>query len=193
MRDNHVDLTGARIQFQFRGKSGIRHEVEFHDRRLARIIRNCQELPGQELFQYVDEQGTVQDIDSTDVNEYLREITDSDFTAKDFRTWAGTVLAAMALQEFESFDSKVQAKKNVIRAIEAVAERLGNTPSVCRKCYVHPALLDSYLDGSMIEGLRQRAEQEMQESIGELKPEEAAVMAVLQNRLAREKQSPSTA
>lgn len=120
------------------------------------------------------------------MNEYLHEMTDRDFTAKDFRTWAGTVLAAMALQEFETFDSQAQAKKNVVRAIEHVAERLGNTPTVCRECYVHPALLIAYLDGSMIEALRQRADQEVLKSLGDLKPEEAAVMALLQNRLARE-------
>jgi DNA topoisomerase-1 len=186
LRDKHVDLNGSTIEFRFRGKSGIRHEIALHDPRLARIVRRCQELPGQELFQYVDESGEVEDVDSADVNAYLREITGSDFSAKDFRTWAGTVLAAMALQEFESFDTKAQAKKNVVRAIERVAERLGNTPTVCRKCYVHPALLEAYQDGSMIEALRQRADREMVESLGDLRPEEAAVMALLQNRLARE-------
>ena len=150
------------------------------------MVARCQELPGQELFQYVDDEGTVQDIDSADVNEYLREIAGEEFTAKDFRTWAGTMLAAMALQEFETFDSQTQAKKNVVSAIERVAERLGNTPSVCRKCYVHPVILDAYLDGSMIDALQRRARQEMEESLADLRPEEAAVMALLQNRLARE-------
>ena len=150
------------------------------------MVARCQELPGQELFQYVDDEGAVQDIDSADVNEYLREIAGEEFTAKDFRTWAGTMLAALALQEFETFDSQTQAKKNVVSAIERVAERLGNTPSVCRKCYVHPVILDAYLDGSMIDALQRRAKQEMEESLGDLRPEEAAVMALLQNRLARE-------
>ncbi len=186
MRDKHVALEGATIQFAFRGKSGVHHEIDIHDRRLARIIVRCQELPGQELFQYLDENGNAQDVASADVNEYLREITGSEFTAKDFRTWAGTILAALALQEFETFDSQAQAKKNVVRAIERVAERLGNTPTVCRKCYVHPAVLDAYLDGSMIESLRKRADQEMKKSLGDLKPEEAAVLALLQNRLTRE-------
>ncbi len=189
MRDSHVAFDGPGIQFQFRGKSGIHHKIDLHDRRLARIVQRCQELPGQELFQYVDEEGGIRDVNSADVNEYLREITGDDFTAKDFRTWAGTILAAMALQEFESFDSKVQAKKNVVRAIQRVAERLGNTPSVCRKRYIHPALLEAYEDGSIIEALRQRADQAMKESLGHLKPEEAAVLALLQNRLAREDQS----
>ena len=159
--------------------------IELEDRRLARVVARCQELPGQELFQYVDDDGAVQDVDSADVNEYLREIAGEEFTAKDFRTWAGTVLAALALQEFETFDSQTQAKKNVVSAIERVAERLGNTPSVCRKCYVHPVILDAYLDGSMIDALQRRAKQEMEESLADLRPEEAAVMALLQNRLAR--------
>ncbi len=186
MRNNHVDLDGSTIRFVFRGKSGIRHKIDIHDRRLARIVERCQDLPGQELFGYLDEDGAVRDIDSADVNQYLRELSGSDFTAKDFRTWAGTVLAAIALQEFERFDSKAEAKKNVVRAIERVAERLGNTPSVCRKCYVHPALIESYLDGSMIDALRQRTDDAMDQALGHLKPEEAAVMALLQNRLARE-------
>ncbi len=186
MCNRHVALDGATIQFKFRGKSGIHHTIDMHDRRLARIVARCQELPGQELFGYVDEDGAVQDLNSADVNGYLREMTGSDFSAKDFRTWAGTVLAAMALQEFEAFDSQAQAKKNIVRAIERVAERLGNTPSVCRKCYIHPAVLEAYLDGSMIDALRQRADQEMDDFRGHLRPEEAAVLALLQNRLARE-------
>jgi DNA topoisomerase I len=192
MRDKHVAFAGAKIEFQFTGKSGVHHEIDIHDRRLAKIVRRCQELPGQELFQYLDENGKVQDVDSADVNEYLKRAMGVDFTAKDFRTWAGTVLAAMALQEFEAFDSKAQAKKNIVRAIERVAERLGNTPTVCRKCYIHPAVLDSYLDGTMIEVLRQRADQEMEKSVGKLKPEEAAVLALLQNRLAREVKARTT-
>ncbi len=186
MHDKHVTLEGSKITFKFRGKSGFHHAIDIQDRRLALVVRRCQELPGQELFQYVDEEGAIHDVGSSDVNEYLRERTGCDFTAKDFRTWAGTILAAMALQEFEAFDSQAQAKKNVVRAIERVAERLGNTPSVCRKCYIHPAILDSYLDGSMIESLKQRADQEMAKTLGKLKPEEAAVVALLRNRLARE-------
>jgi DNA topoisomerase-1 len=188
MRDKHVAVEGATIQFTFRGKSGIHHAIDVRDRQLAHAVERCQELPGQELFQYLREDGSPADIDSADVNAFLREITGCDFTAKDFRTWAGTVLAAMALQEFEAFDSQAQAKKNVVRAIRSVAERLGNTPTICRKCYIHPAVLDAYLDGSMIEALQQRTERAMDESLGDLKPEEAAVMALLRNRLAREKE-----
>jgi DNA topoisomerase-1 len=155
LRNRHVDVEGSHITFEFKGKSGVHHSIDLQDRRLARIMEKLQDLPGQELFQWVDENGVRHTIDSSDVNEYLKEITGQDFTAKDFRTWAGTVLASLALQEFESFDSETQAKKNIVAAIENVSERLGNTPSVCRKCYVHPAVLDSYLDGSMIETLQQ--------------------------------------
>ncbi len=191
MRNRHVEVESSSIRFKFRGKSGVAHEIDIQDRRLARIVGRCQDLPGQRLFEYIDADGTVQEVDSGEVNEYLREITGEDFTAKDFRTWAGTVLAALALQEFEAFDSQTQAKKNVVQAIERVAERLGNTPSVCRKCYVHPTVLDAYLDGSMIESLKRRAKEEMDETLGDLRPEEAAVMALLQNRLAREQEARS--
>ena len=149
-------------------------------------MKRCRDLPGQDLFQYLDDDGQAQTIDSADVNAYLREVSGEDFTAKDFRTWAGTVLAALALQEFETFDSEAQAKKNIVRAIESVAERLGNTPTVCRKCYVHPAIIQSYMDGTMLETLKTRAEREMSDSLGELRPEEAAILALLQQRLARD-------
>src|SRR5207248_4504670 len=153
---------------------------------LARIVRRSRDLPGYELFQYLDEEGDRHTIDSADVNEYLKGAAGDEFTAKDFRTWAGTVLAARMLQEFEAFDSKAQAKRNIVRAIEAVAKRLGNTKAVCRKCYVHPAVLDAYLDGSLVHTLKQRVEREMRGSLAELKPEEAAVLALLQERLKRE-------
>ena len=139
------------------------------------------------MFEYVDSDGTRRDVTSTDVNDYLREITGGEeFTAKDFRTWAGTVLAAMALQEFQAFDSKAQAKKNVVAAIERVAGRLGNTKAVCRKCYVHPSIIDSYLDGTMAKALQQRMEKKLNESHHSLRAEEAAVLALLQERLKRE-------
>ncbi|UGQ48669.1 DNA topoisomerase IB [Massilia endophytica] len=184
LRNRHVKVDGSDVEFRFRGKSGVYHSVKVHDRRLARIIQRSREIPGQELFQYIDDEGGQHSVDSSDVNDYLRTISGEDYTAKDFRTWAGTVLAAMALQEFEKFDSEAQAKKNVVRAIEAVAKKLGNTPSVCRKCYVHPAVLDAYLDGAELAGLRQRAEEELIEELHELHPEEAAVLALLQQRLA---------
>jgi DNA topoisomerase I len=185
MRDRHVEVEGPSIEFRFRGKGGREHRIGLRDRRLARIVKRCQDLPGQELFQYLDDEGRVQDVDSDDVNRYLREATGQDFTAKDFRTWAGTVAAAWALEEFEAFDSEAQAKRNVVRAIEAVAGQLGNTPAVCRRSYVHPAVLDAYLEGSMLAALRRRAE-EMSERLSGLEPEEAAVLALLQHRLAAE-------
>jgi len=188
MRDRHVDISGGRLQFHFRGKSGKRHEISINDRRLARIVKRCRDIPGYELFQYIDDAGQRHTIGSADVNAYLREISGQDFTAKDFRTWAGTVLAALALQEFEAFDSQTQAKKNIVRAIERVAERLGNTPSICRQCYIHPAVLDSYLEGSLVDTLKGRVEQELKESLHELRSEEAAVLALLQQRLVRERE-----
>ncbi len=186
LRNRHVRIDGKEVKFRFRGKSGVWHDVKVEDRRLARIIARSRELPGQELFQYVDDDGTTHAIDSADVNDYLRTITGEDYTAKDFRTWSGTVLAALALQEFEKFDSETQAKKNVVRAIESVAKKLGNTPSVCRKCYVHPAVLDAYMDGAELAALRARAEQELTQDLHALQPEEAAVLALLQGRLERE-------
>jgi DNA topoisomerase-1 len=147
LRDNHVDIDGSTIRFQFRGKSGKRHEVGFDDRRLARIVRQCRDLPGQELFQYLDDEARRRDVSSTDVNDYLKEISGHDFTAKDFRTWSATVLACTSLRGFAQASSRAQAKKNVITAIEAVAGVLGNTRTVCRKSYIHPAILDAYESG----------------------------------------------
>jgi DNA topoisomerase-1 len=186
LRNRHVSIEGSEVEFRFRGKSGVHHDVKVHDRRLARIIQRTRDLPGQDLFQYLDDDGERHTVGSSDVNDWLRTITGEEYTAKDFRTWSGTVLAALALREFESFDSEAQAKKNIVRAIESVAEKLGNTPSVCRKCYVHPAVLDSYLDGTMLEGLRARAEESLAEDIHDLEPEEAAVLGMLQHRLAQE-------
>jgi DNA topoisomerase I len=186
LRNRHVRIDGSEVEFRFRGKSGVYHDVKVHDRRLARIIQRTRDLPGQDLFQYLDEDGERHTVGSADVNDYLRAITGDDYTAKDFRTWSGTVLAALALQEFEAVDSDAQARKNVVRAIESVAQRLGNTPSVCRKCYVHPAVLDAYLDGTMLEGLRARAEESLVEDLKDLQPEEAAVLAMLERRLAQE-------
>jgi len=150
MRNRHVSVDGSTVTFRFEGKSGVRHTVDFTNRRLARIIRQCQDIPGYELFQYEDSEGH-HTIDSADVNDYLREIGGDEFTAKDFRTWAGTVLTCAALRDFGPFASETQAKKNIIEAINSAASRLGNTRAVCRKCYVHPAVLDCYLAGAMPE------------------------------------------
>jgi DNA topoisomerase-1 len=193
LRTRHVKVEGKAVQFRFRGKSGVFHDVTVEDKRLARIIDRIRDLPGQELFQYLDRDGERHAIGSADVNDYLRDITGEDYTAKDFRTWSGTVLAALALREFEKFDSETQAKKNIVRAIESVAERLGNTPSICRKCYVHPAVIESYLDGTILEALRARTEQELVEDLHALKAEEAAVVALLQQRLLTATPAPAKA
>jgi DNA topoisomerase-1 len=186
MRDHHVDFDGSRLIFQYRGKAGKRHRISLQDRRLARIVRSCQELPGQHLFQYIDDDGERQAVDSADVNAYLQEITGESFTAKDFRTWAGTVLASLALSEFESFDSKAAAKRNVTRAIEQVAAQLGNTVAVCRKSYIHPEVIERYLDGSLLDLLKGRVEESLRSGLSGLRSEEGAVLALLQQRLTRE-------
>jgi DNA topoisomerase-1 len=183
LRNRHVHIDGREVEFRFRGKSGVQHRIKVDDPRLARIIKRIRDLPGQELFQYIDEDGEQRTVDSSDVNDYLRSLTGEDYTAKDFRTWSGTMLAALALQEFEKYDSEAQAKKNIVQAIETVAERLGNTPTVCRKCYVHPAVIESYLDGTMLHALQQSAREELVQDIHALSAEEAAVLALLQQRL----------
>ena len=184
MRTRHVDITGTSVKFHFRGKSGKEHAVKVHDRRLARVVGCCNDLPGEVLFQYVDDAGERHSIESSDVNDYLQAISGADFTAKDFRTWAGTVLAAQALKALEAFDTKVAAKKNIVEAVKNVSSRLGNTPSVCRKCYVHPQIFDAYLDGHLVAVLQQRAEDELRDSLAALSSEEAAVLMLLRDRLA---------
>jgi DNA topoisomerase I len=174
MQDRHVDVKGSKLRFRFRGKSGRQHEVDITDRRIARIISKLQDLPGQSLFQYIDDEGNVRDITSQDVNEYLREITGEDFTAKDFRTWAGTVLAAIALSAAGEFETRKQAKAKIKEAIEAVAKILGNTPAICRQCYIHPIVLETYLNGNSVNGLKQGTQKELAE---------AAVLKLLQTRL----------
>lgn len=183
LRTRHVQVDGSAVAFHFMGKSGVRHAIRLSDRRLARVLQRMRELPGQELFQYIDADGVRHGVDSGDVNDYVREVTGEEYTAKDFRTWSGTLLAALALQAFEQVDSEAQAKKNIVQAIESVAKKLGNTPTICRKCYVHPAVLESYLDGSLWEGMRTRARQQLQDDLPVLAPEEAAVLALLQQRL----------
>jgi DNA topoisomerase-1 len=153
MKSRHVTVKGARLRFRFRGKSGRHHEVDVTDQRIAKIVSKCQDLPGQDLFQYVSDDGAVGDVTSQDVNDYLREITNENFTAKDFRTWAGTVLAAIALNAQGKSETKTEAKTNVKTALCAVAQLLGNTPAICRKCYVHPAIVEAYMRGEQIAGL----------------------------------------
>jgi DNA topoisomerase I len=183
MRNRHVDVSGNRLKFQFRGKSGKYHSITLTDPRVARVIKRCQDLPGQELFQYIDEAGESQTINSSDVNQYLREISGQDFTAKDFRTWAGTVLAACALTEFEEYESEAQAKKNIAAAIQTVAEQLGNTPAVCRKCYVHPAVLEAYLQGELPQNFKRGTANGRGNHLVNLRTEEKALMKFLKQRL----------
>lgn len=179
MRNHHARVRKDEIRFEFRGKSGIPHCITIRNPRLARIISHCQEIPGQELFQYLDEEGERHPIESADVNDYLRSVAGDEYTAKDFRTWAGTVLAVEALREAKPAKSRAAAKRNIVRAVKTVAHRLGNTAAVCRKCYIHPAVLDTYLDGSLPECATQ--------TNGHKSPtrrqEEAAVLRLLRRRM----------
>jgi DNA topoisomerase-1 len=184
MRNRHVEVRrGGDITFTFRGKSGKHHEIELHDARIAKIIRACQHMPGQILFSYLEE-GETRHIGSQDVNDYLHEITGRDFTAKDFRTWIGTVLAATAFQEFKGVVTEKQARRNVNLVIESVSKILGNTPAVCRKAYVHPEIIQCYFEGETIVSLQQHVSEGLGGSLTKLKPVESAVLALLHRRLA---------
>ena len=182
MRNKHVEVHGSKITFTFQGKSRVHHTIALNDKRLAKIIQRCEDIPGQELFHFLDHDGTAHTIDSADVNEYLQEISGEHFTAKDFRTWAGSVLACMTLKELGPYETVTQAKKNVVEAIKSVAERLGNTPSVCRKCYVHPAVLEAYLGGTSVEEAKEKIEEEIEEHSTALKREERALLELLESR-----------
>lgn len=184
LRDGHVDVRGGKVRFTFRGKSGIEHEIHLDDTRLARIVKACRDIPGYDLFQYVDEEGERCSIGSADVNAYLKEITGEDYTSKDFRTWAGTVLAAQMLKEIGASQSDTESKRNIVRAVESVAKKLGNTKAVCRKCYIHPAIFDAYVDGSMTKVVLQRARRAR--AANDLSEEETAVLALLQRKLAKQ-------
>jgi DNA topoisomerase-1 len=183
LRDRHARVQGSAVRFRFRGKSGRSHEVGLRDRRLAGVVRRCQELPGQELFQYVGEDGEVRDVASDDVNAYIREASGGDFTAKDFRTWAGTVLAYRALRALQPGTGEREARRNVVEAIRQTADQLGNTPAVARGSYVHPAVLDAYLAGSIRGALVELAEEQSTPPTGATPAEEAAVRALLRQRL----------
>lgn len=180
LRNKHVDVKGQKITFKFRGKSGQHHTIALNDRRLANIVKRCKDLPGQDLFEYIDDDDKPIPITSTDVNDYLQAITQDHFTAKDFRTWAGTVFAVFALQQFEQFDSPTQAKKNIVQAIEIVAKKLGNTPSICRKCYIHPEILNAYLEGKLLKLARQQ--EDLVETLADLTKEEMSVLAFIKER-----------
>ncbi len=182
LRDRHVKISGKELRFEFKGKSGKTWKLHVEDRRIARLVKACQDIPGQHLFQYFDEDGQRRPVTSSDVNAYLREATGRDITAKDFRTWAGTVLAAIALKEFETLDSSARTKKNVKAAIERVAARLGNTPTICRKCYVHPEVVNAYLDGTLMQEIQEEVDAELRDDLEKLKPEEAALLVLLKSQ-----------
>lgn len=167
LRDEHANVSGTHVKFKFTGKSGVDRSINLKDRRLARLVKACQELPGQRLFQYVDEEGEVQTVNSSDVNDYLRQIAGEEFSAKDFRTWAGTVQAVRALQKLGDPENEQEGEKNIVEAVKEVAETLGNTPAICRKYYIHPAVFDAYLSGDLVKTYR-----------GEYKTNEANVNAV---------------
>ncbi len=181
LRRRHLDVAGSDLRFEFRGKSGVEHRVRLRDRHLAAVLRHCQDLPGQDLFQYVDAEGSRQSVGSGDVNDYLREAAGGEVTAKDFRTWAGTVLAACELRAAGVPESERAGRRQVVEAIATVARRLGNTPAVCRRCYVHPDVLDAHADGSLLV-LRVAATRAQS---GWLRPEERAVLRLLRKVSAR--------
>jgi DNA topoisomerase-1 len=186
LRDEHAKIAHGELRFEFRGKSGIRHAVSLHDPRLSRVVKACRDLPGFELFQYVDGNGRRQSVDSADVNAYVRALAGEDFTAKDFRTWAGTVLAAKALARSAAFTSAAQAKRTILAAVDEVAKCLGNTRAVCRKSYIHPAIFDAYMDGAIAatsRSLHLAARRDVKSRA--LTAAEAAVVALLERRLGK--------
>lgn len=174
LRNRHVEIDGATLAFRFTGKSGVKHALKITDRRLARIVRQCHDLPGQRLFEYVDENEELRVVSSTDVNRYLSELSGQELTAKDFRTWAGTVECAIALREIGAFSSDAQAKKNMVAAIKTAAERLGNRAATCRAYYVHPAITEAYLAGDLLPAMLHPPESE-----GMLSADEQAVLKVI--------------
>jgi DNA topoisomerase-1 len=184
MHDRHVKISGSTVQFEFRGKSGKDHAVSVADRRLARLVKRCKDIPGYELFQYLDDQGQRHSINSSDVNAYVREITGQDFTAKDFRTWGGTVLAILSFQELGFCDEETQAKKNVTQVIKQVAEKLGNTPTICRKYYLHPAMIAAYMDNSLFQALERQNGKKMNVPEFGLNGEEQVTMEILRQHAA---------
>ncbi|MDY0039505.1 MAG: hypothetical protein RBS57_04285 [Desulforhabdus sp.] len=181
LKDEHLRITGSLMHFRFRGKGGKEHSVKFHDRRLAKVVKRCQDLPGHELFQYSDENGENRAIDSSDVNSYLQEITGQEFTAKDFRTWGGTVHAAVALMELGSFGSLTEANRKVVEAVKHAASRLGNKPAACRKYYIHPGIIQAYLEQRLIATMQAAIDREVEEQISRLQSEERGVLAILED------------
>jgi DNA topoisomerase-1 len=180
LRDRHVELATTKVRFHFSGKSGVEHEVELSDRRLARAIKRCQELPGQQLFQYVDAAGQVHAIDSADVNDYLQDITGAAFTSKDFRTWAGTACTAQVLHELGASESESQAQAHIRTAIETTANHLGNRVPTCRNFYVHPAIPQAYIDGWLLDVWQEAIARSPPTRATSLTPTEQALIVVLE-------------
>ncbi len=180
LRNQHVKVSGSSIRLHFRGKSGKEHTYVVQDKKLARIVKRLQDLPGHELFEYLDEHDEVRNVESSDVNEYLREITKEDFTAKDFRTWWGTVIAIEALKGLGEAETLTQAKKNITQAIKEAAEHLGNTPAICRKCYVHPGVLEAYLNRTLLSALKEQEARGPQKEVADHHPQEVALMEFLE-------------
>lgn len=183
MRRKHVAIGRGVLRFDFTGKSGKQWKLQVQDKRIVAIVKRCAEIPGHELFKYLDDEGQSRTVDSGDVNGYIREITQQDFTAKDFRTWAGTVLAALALAEFKKYDSQAEAKRNVVAAIEKVAKQLGNTPAICRKSYVHPEILSAYMSGDLVKMIDAKIAQKFKRQYAQLTADEIMVLAFLHKRL----------
>jgi len=182
LRDGHVEIEGPELLFEFRGKSGVRRRVAITDARLARIVQQCQTLPGQELFQYVDDSGKRRDVDSGDINDYLREITGGDITAKDFRTWAGTMYAATALRELGPASSERDANRNIVKAVDLVAERLGNTRAVCRKYYIYPEIVEAYQEGKVVSRPAPLAPRRRERATAALRRDEVEVLKFIRTR-----------
>jgi DNA topoisomerase-1 len=179
LRDRHVDVDGSRARFRFRGKSGVVHEVDVADRRLARVVRRCQDVPGQELFQYIDENGEGRSIGSVDVNEYLRTVSGDDFTAKDFRTWGGTVAAAIILRACGEHETLAARRAHIVETVRRVATILGNTPAVCRKSYVHPSVIAHYEEGALCRHLEDCAKAVARRRSAWMDPDEMMVLEFL--------------
>ena len=184
MRRKHVAIGRDVLRFEFTGKSGKRWKLRIEDKRIASIVKRCADIPGHELFKYLDDDGEPRTVDSGDVNAYIKDITGEDFSAKDFRTWAGTVLAALALAEFKKYDSQAEAKRNVVAAIESVSKQLGNTPAICRKCYVHPEILNAYMSGNLVKMIEAKIAQKFKRQYAQLTSDEVMVLAFLRKRLA---------
>jgi DNA topoisomerase-1 len=183
LRNRHVEIEGSSVRFRFRGKSGLSHEVVIKSRRIAKVIKACLDLPGYHLFEYLDESGTVRTISSGDVNDYIRQIAGEEYTAKDFRTWAGTVQTALTLAAIGNFESTTEANRNIVAAIKDTAKRLGHRPATCKKYYLHPAIIESYSAGILLEAVKEPKREPGAEDPDHpsLYPEESCVLRLIEN------------